>query len=168
MQQAQFVSVISVENVIIARRSSSHPNYLNSQMPNIDVINLELDNFGSKKSFHIDVKFKNNSAYPIVQIRVHPWKRTNDWAAEDYGMNLLIDQGIYIANDDTACFRFIVPCDMFDQNKSYGLQISIDFINLFDFRTSATLYIEDLNSKGLPVKYSYRLSKFVDVKPKKI
>lgn len=164
LTQAQFVSMVSVEDVMIAKRNSSTPNFVNSKMREMTAINLSKDDFGSPQSYYIDVKFRNDSAYPIVQMRVHPGKRSNG-NGQLYGMKNLVDQAIYIPNEDCACFRYVIPSKMFDiVENSHGLQLCIDFINVFDYTTPTSLYIEDLDGIGSRVNYRYRLSKFTDIK----
>lgn len=164
LQQAQYISMVSARKVMIETRSSATPNFLNTQMLDINVINLTTDGFDSKNCYHIDAEFKNDSEYPIVQMQVHPGSRTNGNGLL-YGMKNLIDQAVYIANGETACYRYIVPCEIFEKTQKFGLQLSITFINVFDYATPAALHIPDLQDKKQRNEYQYRLSKFTDVRP---
>ncbi len=164
LQQAQYISMVSVRKVIIETRSSVTPNFLNTQMRDINVVNLTADGFDSKNCYHIDVEFKNDSDYPIVQMQIHPGARTNG-NCQLYGMKNLIDQAVYIAKGESACFRYIVPCEIFEKTQQYGLQLSITFINVFDYATPAALHITNLQDKHHRNEYQYRLSKFTDVRP---
>lgn len=164
LQQAQFISMVSTTKVMIETRSSSTPYYMNLKMPNISVIDLTANGFTTDNCYHIDVEFKNDSEYPIVQMKVHPGERTNGNCLL-YGMKSLIDQAVYIAKGESAYYRFIVPSKIFEQTQQYEMQLSITFINVFDYATPATLYITDLQNKNHRNEYKYRLSKFIDVRP---
>lgn len=164
LQQAQFISMVSTSNVMIETQSSSTPYYMNLKMPNISVIDLTDNGFTTDNCYHIDVEFKNDSEYPIVQMKVHPGERTNGNCLL-YGMKSLIDQAVYIAKGESAYYRFIVPSKIFEQTQQYEMQLSITFINVFDYATPATLYITDLQNKNHRNEYQYRLSKFIDVRP---
>lgn len=164
LQQAQYISMVSATKVMLETRSSTTPNFLNTQMLDINVINLIEDGFTTKNCYHIDAEFKNDSEYPIVQMKVHPGARTNG-NGQLYGMKNLIDQAVYIAKGESVCYRYIVPCEIFEKKQRYWLQLSITFINVFDYATPAALHIPDLQDKNHRNEYQYRLSKFIDVRP---
>lgn len=164
LQQAQYISMVSATKVMLETRSSTTPNFMNTQMRDINVVNLAADGFTTKNCYHIDVEFKNDSEYPIVQMQVHPGARANG-NGQLYGMKNLIDQAVYIAKGESKCYRYIVPCEVFEQTQRYGLQLSITFINVFDYATPAALHIPDLQDKNHRNEYQYRLSKFIDVRP---
>ncbi len=164
LQQAQYISMVSATKVMLATRSSTTPNFMNTQMRDINVINLIADGFTTKNCYHIDAEFKNDSEYPIVQMQVHPGTRTNG-NGQLYGIKNLIDQAVYIAKGESVCYRYIVPCEMFEKTQRYGLQLSITFINVFDYATPSALHIPDLKDKNHRNEYQYRLSKFIDVRP---
>ena len=166
LQQAEFVSMVSAKKVIIDKRSSSSPNFENRDRMNIsDNLALSGDNVDSPQSYYIDVEFKNDSRYPIVEMNIHPGERFNDNGLL-YGMKRNVEKAVYIAPGESACFRYIVPCKFFDVTKKYKLQLCIDFINVFDYITPTALYINNLNDKRTNVDYKYRVSKFIDVRPK--
>jgi len=166
LQQAQFISMVSTTKVMIETRSSSTPYYMNLKMPDINVIDLTANGFSTDNCYHIDVEFKNDSEYPIVQMKVHPGERTNGNCLF-YGMKSLIDQAVYIAKGESAYYRFIIPSKIFEKTQQYKLQLCITFINVFDYATPSTLYITDLQNKNHRNEYQYRLSKFIDVRPSK-
>jgi hypothetical protein len=64
--------MVSATKVMLETRSSTTPNYMNMQMQDITVFDLTADGFTTKNCYHIDVEFKNDSEYPIVQMQVHP------------------------------------------------------------------------------------------------
>ena len=164
LQQAQYISMISVKKMMIETRSSSIPNFLNTQMRDINVINLTADEFESVNCYHIDVELKNDSEYPIVQMQVHPGLRTNS-IGPFYGMKNLINQAVYIAKGESVYYRYIIPCKIFESTQNFRMQLSINFINIFDYATPATLHIPDLQDTKQRNEYQYRLSKFTDVRP---
>jgi len=164
LQQAQYISMVSAKRVMLETRSSTTPNYLNIQMPDINVINLISDDFTTNNCYHIDVEFQNDSEYPIVQMQVHPGEHSNG-NGQLYGMKNLVDQAIYIAKGESVCYRYIIPCEVFEKTQQYCLQLSITFINVFDYATPAKLCIPDLQNKNHRNEYQYRLLKFVDVRP---
>ncbi len=77
LQQAQYISMVSATKVMLETQSSTTPNFLNTQMRDINVINLTADGFITKNCYHIDAEFKNDSEYPIVQMQVYPGARSN-------------------------------------------------------------------------------------------
>lgn len=164
LQQASYISMVSATRVMIQTRRVADPKFMNPDMRDINVIDLKDDGFPSIKCYYIDTEFKNDSEYPIVQMLVHPGERTNSNCLL-YGMKNLIDQAIYIAKGDSVCFRYIVPCELFEKNQLYNIRLSITFVNVFDYATPSTLYIPDLQNKSHRNKYQYRLSKFTDVRP---
>lgn len=164
LQQAQYISMVTATKVMIETRSSTTPKYMNTQMRDIEIIDLTADGFTSTNCYHIDAEFKNDSDYPIVQMQIHPGERTNG-NCQLYGMKNLIDQAVYIAKGESACYRYIVPCEMFEKTQQYGLRLNITFINVFDYPTPAALFILNLNEKNRGNEYQYRLSKFTDVRP---
>lgn len=164
LQQAQYISMVSATKVMIETRSSTTPKFMNTQMKDINVIDLVAEGFTTKNCYHIDAEFKNDSEYPIVQMQVHPGKRTNG-NCQLYGMKNQIDQAVYIAKGESVCYRYIIPCEIFETTQQYGLQLSVTFINVFDYATPAALHISDLQDKHHRNEYQYRLSKFTDVRP---
>ena len=54
---------------------------------------------------------------------------------------------------------------MFDTLETYSLQLSLNFINVFDYMTTSNLHITDLRNNGRNIEYQYRLLKFIDVRP---
>lgn len=164
LQQAQFVSMVSINKVIIEKINHSKRGYDNTLMSPINTIDLTQDAYKSSENYYIDAGIKNDSEYPIVQMQVHPGLRNNG-NMQLFGIKNLTDQAIYIPSREIAYFRYIVPCKLFEHQKDYKLTLSIDFINIFDYRTSANLYIEDLRKNGTQTEYQYRLLKFTDIRP---
>lgn len=164
LQQAQYISMVTATKVMVETRSSSTPKFMNMQMRDIEIIDLTADGFVSSNCYHIDAEFKNDSDYPIVQMQIHPGERTNGNCLL-YGMKNQIDQAVYIAKGESACYRYIVPCEMFEKTQQYGLRLNITFVNVFDYSTPSALHISKLNDKNHGNNYQYRLSKFTDIRP---
>lgn len=165
LQQAEYISMVSVKRVIVERENSSNLNLMNKQNSQIDIIDMTKDGFSSDEFYYIDAEIKNDSKYPIVQMQIHPSDIKNANGLF-YGMKNLVDQAIYIPSGESTCFRYIVPCKIFDYVNTYELRFSFNFINIFDHGTPANLYISDLTKNGNCTEYKYRLFKFIDVRPK--
>lgn len=95
LQQAQFVSMVSIKDVMVETRNTSTPKFMNTKMREIDIIDLTMNEFDSTQSYHIDVEIKNDSEYPIVQMQVHPGSRNNG-DMQLFGIKNLTDRAIYI------------------------------------------------------------------------
>ena len=163
LEQANFVSMVSVSDVQVEKRSVAHPNYLNRDMPNRENIDLTADGFECANCYHIDTMFLNNGDYPIVQIISHAGTRGSTTFLL-YGMKDR-DSAVYIPPHGKQAIRFIVPSAVFDKNLEYKFSLSVDLINIYDYTTRATIHIKDLEKQNGRLDYSYRLAKFTDVKP---
>lgn len=165
LQQAQFISMISIENLEISKRSVQYPKYMNTNMKDIEIIDLTADFFETTQCYHIDVEFKNSSPYPVVQIVAHAGARKTIIGML-WGMVGFREVAIYIPEHGKKAIRFIVPSAAFEREKKYQFTLSVDFFNVFDYGTPATIYIEDLENATRKNEYKYRLSKFTDIRPK--
>jgi hypothetical protein len=170
LQEAQFVSVISVQELMISIREASQQDSKNPQMPIDSNIDMTMESFQShsKHSYHIDVKFCNSSNYPIIQLRAHAGDKHNE-AQALYGIKK-VDKAINIPAKGEANIRFIVPNKIFAMSGEYELQLHIWFINIFDYQTKAKLRIESLHIDSVDTEfhhppYKFRLAKFTDVRP---
>lgn len=76
-----------------------------------------------------------------------------------------VDCAIYIPPHGKQAIRFVVPRTMFEKTETYKFSLSVDFINIFDYATRATIHITDLEMKNHKLEYFYRLAKFTDVRP---
>lgn len=163
LQQAQFVSMISVESLKLDKRSAGEAAYsLNLKKP--EIIDLTMKNFKSSRFYHIDVEFKNSSQFPIVQILVCVGSKNNANSIL-LGIEKFKESTIYIPENGRTLVRFIVPCEAFQTMKDYQLRLNICFINIFDYKTEGIVYLPDLENEGKRNEYKYRLAKFTDVKP---
>lgn len=164
LEQAQFVSMVSVKDLNTRTQTAKNPNFVNTNMMEIEPLDLTAKGFQSSNFYHIDIEFENKSKYPIVQILVHPGSRKN-MNCIAWGMVAVKESAIYIPGNGTQAIRLIVPSMYFEAENYYELPLSIDFINIFDYRTVATIYLLDLENKTGSNKYKYRLAKFTDVRP---
>lgn len=165
LQQAQYISMVSISNLEISKQSVKYPNYMNTHMRDIEVINLTADQCETRQCYHLDVEFENSSSYPIVQIIAHAGSR-KEITGMLWGMVNFKEVATYIPAGGKKAIRFIVPSIIFEQEKKYQFSLSIDFYNVFDYGTPATIYIEDLENTSRRNEYKYRLSKFTDIRPK--
>ncbi len=166
LQQALFVSMVSISRLEIKKRSAEHPNYLNTNMRNIDTtIDLTADTFQTQQCYHIDIEFENCSDYPIVQMKLHPGERKKA-VGTLFGMTEFFEQATYIPAKGKRVVRIIVPSIIFETQELYQFTLSIDFCNVFDYCTPATIYMEDLENRTQKNKYKFRLAKFTDIRPK--
>lgn len=165
LQQAQYVSIISVAALEINKRNASHPNYLNSDMNISEIIDLTRAGSKSRNSYHIDVELENSSQYPIVQIRIHIGDLKNINCVF-YGVKESVDSAIYIPAHGKQAVRLILPSDVLEQKSPKELPIHIDFVNIFDYVTPGTIYLEDIQDEHKNKNFKFRLSKFTDVRPK--
>lgn len=163
LQQAQFVSMISVKHLEINKRSSTCPNFNNPTMKDLEVFNLTESTFESTQSYHLDIEFSNSSSYPIVQIDAHAGSLSNKNSLI-FGITDLTAKAIYIPEHGTKAVRFIVPSKVFEKLNMYKLDLNLKFTNIFDYATLATVYIDDLENKKKNSEYKFRLAKFTDVK----
>lgn len=163
LQQAQFVSMVSVKQLEINKRSSKNPNYRSTNMREIEVLNFTGKDIKSDCCYHIDVEFANSSSYPIVQINAQAGSRSNAnyllW-----GMTNFTEKAIYIPEQGTTAIRFIIPSVIFEKFDSHKISLSLKFTNVFDYATYATIHINDLENTNRRNEYQFRLSKFTDVK----
>lgn len=165
LQQAQFISIVSISNLEISKQSVKHPNYLNTHMRDIEIIYLTADKFETAQCYHLDIEFYNSSSYPIVQIIAHAGLR-NNITGMLWGMVNSKDVTTYIPACEKKAIRFIVPSAVFEHEKKFQFTLSIDFYNIFNYGTPATIYFEDLENTSRKNSYKYRLSKFTDIRPK--
>lgn len=163
LQQAQFVSMVSVKRLEIEKRSAKYPNHINMNMRDIEVLNCTAGSVKSDYCYHIDVEFTNSSPYPIVQIDVQAGSRDKSnyllW-----GLTNFIERAIYIPEHGMKAIRFIVPSVFFDKFDSHKISLNLKFTNVFDYATLATIHIDDLENTNRRNAYAFRLSKFTDVK----
>lgn len=164
LQQAQFVSMVSISRLEISKRSEKAPKYQNLNMKDLQIISLKMDSFKTAECYHVDVEFENSSQYPIVQLVIHPGSRKNSNCIL-WGMEAVTDVAIYIPPQGKKAIRFIIPSAMFEAENKYAVMLSVDFFNVFDFGTPATIYLSDLENTTRGNKFEYRLSKFIDVRP---
>lgn len=163
LEQANFVSIVSVPMLDLDKQSVAHPNYLNRRMPDREKIDMTSEGFSCSYCFHIDVMFENNSDFPIVEINSHAGMRSDNTYAS-YGIKDTTSS-IYIPPHGTQAIRFIIPSTEFDNVLNYSFYLSIDFVNVYDYTTRASISFPDLEKHNGRTEYSYRLEKFTDVRP---
>lgn len=166
-EQAKFMSMISVNKLRINRRSISSPNYHTPEMDNpiiFDMVDTEYWPF--KNCYHVDVMFENISDFPIVEFYGHA-KGISSGEKVRYGIKPTANN-VYISPHEKQVIRFIIPDEFFIKYSQDGLQIDLEFVNVFDFCTSGVIKIERIaNWEKVKGKgYTYQIKKITDVKPK--
>jgi len=165
MQQAQFVSMVSIEKLEVNTRNAKYPNYINMDFKEPEVFNLTLQNYTTIDCFHIDISLYNISDFPIVEISVFS-EQSGDFNAALYGIAPIVEKPIYIDKKASKNIRIIIPTKAFKAPNQKSITLNLWYGNIFDYRTKASIYIEDLTHEGHKADYKYRLNKFTDVKPK--
>jgi len=169
-EQAKFMSMIAVKKLYVNRRSITSPDYRTPEMDNpINFDMVDLDYWKFTHCYHVDVQFENISDYPIVEFYGHA-KGVNGDAKIRHGIKPAWNT-VYISPNETQVIRFIIPSYFFEKYPHDGLRIDLEFVNVFDFHTFATIKIDELakwmsgsSRKG----YTYQILKVNDVKPKEI
>ena len=168
LEQAKFLSMVSIKKLHVNKRSVNSPKYLNTEMSDpiiFDMVDKEYWTFTN--CYHIDVMFENKSEYPIVELLVNA-KGHNGNANIKHGIKA--DENIvYIDSQKERAIRFIIPSHFFEKYKSDGIVFNLTFINVFDYKTHATIDINELDNyctRNRGEGYIYRILKVTDVKPK--
>ena len=170
LEQAKFMSMISVKKLYIHQRSINSPNLHTPEMDNpinFDMIDWEYWPFTS--CYHIDVLFENISDYPIVEFNCRA-KGVNDNAKIRHGIKPAWNT-VYISPHESQAIRLIIPSNFFEKYPQDGLQIDLEFVNVFDFHTFAIIKIEELSKRSIGnIKkgYAFQIHKITDVKPKEL
>ncbi len=165
LEEIQYISMVTIKKIYCCSRSYEDQKFTNFDinMDNLEIIDLSSDD-KSIDAYIIDVEILNESQYPIVEIEIHPGERGSA-AGLFYRMKPYINQSIYIGKEDKVYLRFIIPkSEYFKISETKDMQLSLDFINIFNYRTSTSLFIYDMDKK-YHANYKFRLSKFIDVRP---
>lgn len=167
LEQARFVSMVDLEVSQHDMRCQPIDQVKQGKMPAKSpgvYMNLAADLPNITKCYIVEATIKNKSEYPIVQIGIHPGKR-GEGIAQIFGMKNYHEKATYIPAQGSITLKIAIPSEFLSAAQKSELSLSIDFTNIFDYKTAATLYIEDFGSMSTPFRAQYRLSKFVDVKP---
>lgn len=168
LEQAKFVSMVSyrgkdriIHEVASSQASSIHKTSLSTY----DYFDLGGNNPQSERYFIIDAEIENKSEFPIVQIGIHPGTMENSNCIL-YGMKTYVENAVYIPANSKGEIRIGIPADILKSTNTTALSLTFIFTNIFDYNTRARLDIENLGVMGKFTNTTYRLAKFVDVKPK--
>lgn len=160
LQAASFFSMVTLNQLIINKNKNSFSSFIDSRIDQSLSRDIVIFNFTNTKfdfhidgSYFIDAVFQNDSKYPIVQIRAHVGKR-NSGNCQLYGMIPTVELALYIPSKGKTASRFQIPFEFLDKRNIYGICFTIDFVNVFNFTTSATIYIDDLRKE----QFEYRLN----------
>lgn len=152
-QQAQFISMVSAKDISVKldpKLKMDNPEYF------IDVTNKAME---ESARCDIAITFENFSDYPVVQMNIH--MDNDNEKHESNGMVPYLEHQVYIAPHSIATYHILAPLRSFVERDSYICKIEIDYINIFDYSTTAMINIPDFKKK----EYSYRLKKVNDIKP---
>lgn len=163
LEQARFVSMVSVKKLWIKKQSFKNPRYVNLEARDLEYIDLTAKGFVCTHCYHIDVMFENHSDYPIVQLVTH----VGEWNSAAYQLAGMENREspIYISDHGEQAVRFIVPSMLFEEMGHFGVSLRMGFVNVFDYVTPATIHIPDLENSGDRNEYKFRLAKFTDIRP---
>lgn len=167
IEQARFVSMVDLEVSQHDMRCQPIDQVKQEKMPAKSpgvYMNLAADLPNITKCYIVEATIKNKSEYPIVQIGIHPGKR-GEGIAQIFGMKNYHEKATYIPAQGSITLKIAIPSEFLSAAQKSELSLSIDFTNIFDYKTAATLYLENFGSMNTPFRSQYRLSKFVDVKP---
>lgn len=164
------MSMISVKKLYINQRGIDNPNYHTPEMDNPIIFDMaDRDYWPFTSCYHIDVLFENISDFPIVEFYCHA-KGVNGNAKIRHGIKPAWN-AVYISPHEMQAIRLIVPSHFFEKYPQDGLQIDLEFVNVFDFHTFATIEIDELSkwrSSNIKKGYTFQLQKVTDVKPKEL
>lgn len=166
LEHAKFMPMISVEKLYVNRRSINSPNYHTPEINNpirFDMVDRDYWTFSD--CYHVDVIFENISDYPIVELNVQAKGYSGD-AHINHGLKPACND-VYISPHGKQPVRFIIPAHFFDEYPNDKLCISLEFVNVFDFHTFATIKINSLPRLSANIKegFTYQILKVNDVKP---
>ena len=166
LERAKFVSLVSMEQLTTSKHGIDSSNYPNpdSKMSVAETISMVSPHYRkSNEYYHVDIRFKNDSDFPILHISANAWDRRNNKAL-DYGIKP-DDRAIYIPPKKELCIRFLIPTRAFIDYKVFGLTMQFAFTNVYDYTSIATLTIEDLTVNGTNTECTYQLEKITDASP---
>ena len=164
LEQANYYSIVSVEALMVNKQIVSQPKYRNAAMPDPEILDMvSQDYLSCHHCYHVDVRFKNESKYPIVQMATHAYGRY-DSPSVKYGIKDVCSD-IYIAPEETCDIRFLIPTTAFEKYKEYKIVLSLSFVNVFDYASRANITIDDVSTPSSIKDYTYRLEKFSGLMP---
>lgn len=167
LEQARFISMVSIVKFDFNRRDIGEENFYNKNIPNrikFDMVDHEFKTF--RECYHIDVMLKNESEYPIIELFV-------SGKGDDRGAKLLhgiksVTNSFYIPPKGEQAARFIIPAEGFQKYPSDGLLLKLSFTNVFDYTTEAKIQIDKVGQfvmRNTAIGYSYQLQKITNVNP---
>lgn len=160
LEQARFYSVVSLEHLMIQKRSVNTPNYLNTKIRNPKIFDLVDANSVLKcfDCYHVDFIVENESEFPISSITVNCNGRFED---VNYGIKE-DSETIYIAPNNTHNIRLIIPATYFVKYNEYIADIDIFYQNIFGYETHVRLIIDDISDEHNH-KYTYQFQRVKEI-----
>ncbi|MBQ2661181.1 MAG: hypothetical protein IJF80_00835 [Clostridia bacterium] len=160
LEQAKFMSVVSIKKVYINKREIRFQNYHTPEINNPIIFDMVDKSYWSfSKCYHVDVVFVNLSNYPIVELQVNA-KGVNSDANIKHGIKSAKSE-IYMPPKEEKAFRFIIPSYFFEKYSNDGIEIVIEFLNVFGFSTLGNIKIDnlELNYKNKD-NYKFQIKKW--------
>ena len=162
LEQANYYSIVSVNMLRVNRRLTSEPRHVNVDMPNLEILDMvSKDYLPCHHCYHVDVRFKNESKYPIVQIAAHAYG-IYDNPSVKYGIED-VNCEVYIAPGETYDIRFLIPTTAFEKYNEHKVVLSLSFTNIFDYSSCANITIKDVSTPSSTKDYTYRLEKIFEI-----
>ena len=164
LEEARFISMISLRDFKTNYRDGKCTNQNTVDYKNSETIDF-VDISDSAKNLEVYSEFYNSSEFPIVGISSNVGK-SEYFAQKFLGVKPVIDKPVYISEKGGKKFTFLIPFNHVTQiigsSGESEIVITLFFENIFGYRTKATLVMY-IGKKE--ITYSYRMAKFVDVKP---
>ncbi|MBR4035538.1 MAG: hypothetical protein IKJ05_02250 [Oscillospiraceae bacterium] len=163
LEQAKFISMVSINDVYTKKVRIQDKNYYNPEISNYQIIDMiKYDFWSFTHCYAIDIKFKNNSEYPIVQLHIHGGDINNNNELL-YGI-IDVEDITYIEPNGNKNVRIIIPSCFFEKYNEKGVSLYFTLTNIFDYHTIARMDITNLTINGRNKEYTYQLAKYTDVK----
>lgn len=167
LEQAKFVSMVSLitsgrrtQEVSANQAKSIHK----TSMSEYEYFDLSSNEPKSNRYIILDAEIQNDSDYPIVQIGIHPGVLGSS-ACMLLGMTNYLESAVYIPAREKYDIRIGIPADLIKSSGTKDLSLNIEYTNIFDYRTRARLDIRELGVSSRYPTTTYRLAKYIDVKP---
>lgn len=148
IQESTFISMISIAQ--LESNIGQQPHFCNPRFRDIDV-ELDLRIKGDQLTpCCVDVEISNDSEYPLVELRAIIENQINNAK--------VVHSDIYVPKKNSKKFRFILPLPH-DRANLDKYNLMLDFTNIFDYRTSASLTVNIDYQIGRANEYAFRLRK---------
>ncbi len=158
LERAKFTSMISLSELKVRRVHNKRDHKLKEIAIEITEIVDFLGEKATGECYIIEMLLRNSSSYPVVQFTASVSVRNQDGFFTN-ARYPIVCQGLSIPEHGATGVRFIIPCQQVDEAKNHDLQLGLEFVNIFNFSTSATVFIENVPKTitAIACKYNYSL-----------